>query len=403
MKKRLLFLMMSACILCAVSLDYISKEEPPEPETVQSEQAISEQTVIDNRQVETSDIVEPETVFTEYEYAYSCLDEERQTVYRELYSILTDFAKDMPVSSTDPELIEDVFQCVLNDHPEIFYVQGYNYTTYVYNDVIGRLTITGIYTMTPEEAAVCRDAIDLYVEECLAGIPQEASDYDKVKYVYEYLISRTEYNQYAPDNQNICSVFLNGESVCQGYAKATQYILNKAGVFCTLVIGSVSEGEGHAWNLVQMDGNYYYVDTTWGDASYQTEEGSADIWETNLPDINYDYLGVTTEQLQRTHTLNNVVPLPFCISMECNYYVKEGTYLNSCDEESIRNIFEKAADSGQEYITLKCSDTDIYRGVKRILLDEQKIFQYLNQSDGSVAYSDNDEQLSLSFWLWDEY
>lgn len=419
MKKRLLFLMLSACILCAVSLSYISKDneislentedaiitdviETPEPQSSDLGQDVPEDS--EDEQFEVSEDLEVENLPTgyEYEYAYSCLSEEEQKVYREIYKILMDFGEDMPLSTTDPEMLPDIFQCVLNDHPEIFYVQGYTYTTYMRNDVVERLSITGTYTMTPEDADFCREGIDLYVEECLAGIPEDASDYEKVKYVYEYLISRTEYNQYAPENQNICSVFLNGESVCQGYAKATQYILNKAGVFCTLVIGSVSEGEGHAWNLVQMDGNYYYVDTTWGDASYQTEEGNEDVWESDLPDINYDYLGVTTEQLQRTHTLNNVVPLPFCVSMDCNYYVKESTYLTSCDESVISNIFERALASGKENITLKCSDTDVYNEVKKILLDEQKIFQYLHKSDGSVAYSDNDEQLSLSFWLWDE-
>ena len=78
------------------------------------------------------------------------------------------------------------------------------------------------------------------------------------------------------------------------------------------------------------------------------------------------------------------------------------TVLDSCDEESIKNIFDNAASDNDEYITLKCSDVDVYAEVKRLLLDEQKIFSYLHQTDGSVAYSDNDEQLSLSFWLWDE-
>lgn len=415
MKKRLLFLMLSACVLCAVSLNYISKDDEiaknsteetiitdviePQKQAVLLEEPTgeAEETKV-VQEVAQETIQEPDV----FEYAYSCLDDEDKKVYREIYNILINFGEDMPLSITNPDQISDIFQSVLNDHPEIFYVEGYTYTTYMRGDVIERLTITGTYTMTPEEADFCKEGIDIYVTECLAGISEEASDYEKVKYIYEYLISRTEYNQHSPENQNICSVFLNGESVCQGYAKATQYLLNKAGVFCTLVIGSVSGGEGHAWNLVQMDGNYYYVDTTWGDASYQIEEGVEDAWESNLPDINYDYLGVTTEQLQRTHTFNNVVPLPFCISVDCNYYVKEGTYLNSFDEESISSIFEKALSQNKEYITLKCSDDIIYGEVKKVLLDEQKIFQYLHKTDGFVAYSDNDEQLSLSFWLWDE-
>ena len=110
--------------------------------------------------------------------------------------------------------------------------------------------------------------------EWLRGIEEAASEYDKVKAVYEAVIFSTNYDLSAADNQNIASVFLGGASVCQGYAKATQYLLNHLGVMCTLVQGTVDTGEAHAWNLVQVDGDYYYVDTTWGDASYRMENGS---------------------------------------------------------------------------------------------------------------------------------
>ena len=429
MKKRLLFLMFSACILCAVSLKFLSNEEERQrlfsdaevtsireidlvEEASQDADDFSEQikdlekeTTVGNvaGEAEHTESANEEYVagqaVPEFAYAYHCLNEKEKDVYEEIYHILITFGEDKPLSITEAERIGEIFQCVLNDHPEIFYVQGYTYTTYTRGDEVVRLTLSGTYTMTPEEAAMCREGIDAYVSECLAGLSAEASDYEKVKYVYEYLIDHTEYQQDSLENQNICSVFLNGKSVCQGYAKATQYLLNEAGVFSTLVIGSVSQGEGHAWNLVQMDGNYYYVDTTWGDASYQLEEKTDDAWEQSSPDINYDYLGVTTEQLKRTHNLNNVVPLPFCVSMDCNYYVKEGTYLTSGDEETLKQLFETKFVQNKGYITLKCMDDTVYHAVRKILIEEQKIFAYLHQTDGTVAYSDNQEQLSLSFWL----
>ncbi len=422
MKKRLLFLMLSACIFCAASLRYLSKEEeqhslkhtvntdePAELSAMvapsvltENSETVGEADVEEATQTEEETVTEQAFETEEFSYCYQCLEEEEQVVYREIYGILTTFGEEQPLSLTDPERIGDIFQCVLNDHPEIFYVQGYTYTSYTKGGEIVRLTLSGTYTMTPEVAAFCKQGIEAYAAECLAGLSPEATEYEKVKYVYEYLIEHTEYLQDSPENQNICSVFLNGKSVCQGYAKATQYLLNRAGIFCTLVIGSVSEGEGHAWNLVRMDGNYYYVDTTWGDASYQMEEGVEDTWEEKLPDINYDYLGVTTEQLLRTHSLNHVVPLPFCVSTDCNYYIKEGTYVTVCEEEELRQIFEEKFDQNKGYITLKCADENVYGEVKQLLLEEQKIFSFLQRLDGTVAYSANEEQLSLSFWLWEE-
>ncbi len=61
--------------------------------------------------------------------------------------------------------------------------------------------------------------------------------------------------------------FLNKKTVCQGYANATQYLLTLLGIPAVVVTGT-AEGDTHAWNLVQLDGAYYFMDTTWGNSSY---------------------------------------------------------------------------------------------------------------------------------------
>ncbi|MDE7199428.1 MAG: hypothetical protein K2O15_11165, partial [Lachnospiraceae bacterium] len=287
---------------------------------------------------------------------------------------------------------------VLNDHPEIFYVEGYSYTEYTLGDILKKITFTGSYRFGPEEVAEKQEQIDDYVNRCLAGMPEDADEYEKVKYVYEYLIHHTDYDAAAKDSQNICSVFLERKSVCQGYAKATQYLLNRAGVFATLVLGQVVGGEGHAWNLVRIDGEYYYVDTTWGDASYQAVGGS-DYPIEKIPTINYDYLGVTTEQMEQTHTPDNVVDLPLCTAIEANYYVREGVYFTEWDEEKIEKIFADSYERGEAYVTLKCEGPAVYQKMRETLIGQQGIFRYLNAPDKAVSYVENEKQYSLSFWL----
>lgn len=201
------------------------------------------------------------------------------------------------------------------------------------------------------------------------------------------------------DSQNICSVFLDGRSVCQGYAKATQYLLQKAGIYATLVLGSVSSGEGHAWNLIRIDGEWYYLDTTWGDASYQAVGGETSYPEEHMPKINYDYLCVTTEQLGKTHTIDNVVGLPECTSMDANYYVREGLYFSEVDEERLMRIFQDGYEKGDAYITFKCESENIYREMQERLIGKQEIFRYLDCPEGIVSYTDDEQQYSMSFWL----
>lgn len=332
-------------------------------------------------------------------YAYQQLSEAERKVYIEILWSLLEFQENVTLSTMDQEEISRIFQCVLNDHPEIFYVEGYTYTKYTLGDVLKKITLTGTYRDGREEIAEKQARIDDYVNRCLAGLPAGADEYETVKYIYEYLIGHTEYDADAEDSQNICSVFLDGRSVCQGYAKATQYLLQKAGICATLVLGNVSSGEGHAWNLVRIDEEWYYLDTTWGDASYQAVGGAVSYPEEKMPKINYDYLCVTTSQLSKTHSIDNVVELPVCTSTEANYYVREGLYFSTVDEEQLTRIFQDGYENGDAYITFKCESEEIYREMQERLIDNQEIFRYLDCPEGVVSYTDDEQQYSMSFWL----
>ncbi len=332
-------------------------------------------------------------------YAYQMLSEKEQAVYIEILWALLEFQDNVKLSTVDSEEIAYVFQCVLNDHPEIFYVDGYTYTQYAVGDMLKKITFTGNYKIDRDEIVKRQAQIDEYVDRCLSGLSADADEYETVKYVYEYLIDHTEYDASVEDNQNICSVFLDGRSVCQGYAKATQYLLKQSGIRSTLVLGNVSGGEGHAWNMVQIDGEWYFVDTTWGDASYQAVGGQDSYPKKAMPTINYDYLCVTTKQLCTTHVIENIVELPECTSMENNYYVREGLYLTTLDKEQLERIFQNGYEKGSAYITLKCSSEQLYKQLQEMLITEQNIFYYLDCPDGVVSYTDSEEQYSMSFWL----
>lgn len=331
-------------------------------------------------------------------YAFSTLPVTEQNLYVEMLYALTGYIEEMEMSTTDTEMIDRVFQCVMLDHPEIFYADGYSFVKYTLGEEVKKITFSGTYTLSQEERVYKEAVMEETISRILSGIASDASDYEKVKYVYEWMINHTEYNREAVDNQNICSVFLNGQSVCQGYAKATQILLQRMGIPATLVTGTVDNGEGHAWNLVRIDNEYYYVDTTWGDASYLFQSGE-EAGDKQLPEINYDYLCITTRQLERTHSIEHLTPLPECRATEANYYVREGAWFDEMDWEQLRLLTERYYEEGRETMTLKCADERVYQEMLDKLLEEQQIFAYLQPEEDSILYTDSPGQLSITFWL----
>ncbi|MDO4474882.1 MAG: transglutaminase domain-containing protein [Eubacteriales bacterium] len=94
----------------------------------------------------------------------------------------------------------------------------------------------------------------------------EASEYEKVKAVYDYMCSNVDYD-YSGDNSDrtrfsAYGAMINNRCVCQGYALAVYRLLLTLGVDCRLISGTGC-GEAHAWNIVKIGGSYYNVDATW--------------------------------------------------------------------------------------------------------------------------------------------
>lgn len=335
-------------------------------------------------------------------YGWERLDEKDRVWYREMEQILGDMASDGKLTcedlktEPDAERIDRVFQKVLQDHPEFFFVDGYSYNTYTRDGEMIAVTFSGSYNVSFETAVQRKQQIEEAVQEILKNAPVQ-DDYAKIRYIYETIIRSTDYSLEAADNQNLYSVLVGGQSVCQGYAKATQYLLNRLDVECTIVQGMVQK-ERHGWNLVKADGDYYYVDTTWGDASYQSGEGTQEISQ----EINYDYLCVTSEELFVTHCPDENQDLPDCTAVRNNYYVREGLFFETADFTAVKELFRKAVPENSYYVTLKCANRDCCEDLLCNLITEGNVFRYYPENSGSVVYVQNENQFTLTFWMTNE-
>lgn len=346
------------------------------------------------------------------EYAYSKLSDDEKSIYKEIYSVINDLGSEVLLSTLDTDMIDKCFKAVLVDHPEIFYVTGYSLNKFMRGDTLKKITFSGTYTMSKEDVEKKNETVDSYVANALAGISQNASDYEKVKYVYEYLVDNNTYDMESTDNQNILSVCENGVTVCQGYTKMAELLLNKLGVFCTLVNGvaansSFAEADGtiheidgsdwgsHVWNIVCVDGKFYNVDVTWGDSSFLFH--NQDNEYIKGPEINYDYLLVPDSMIASTHSANPVVQMPSCNSMDANYYVMEGLFFTSVDKDKLSDVFSNGYAKGDEFVTIKCENATIYDDIRNYLFKDEGVFNYL--ASNNVRYIEYPDRFALSVYL----
>ncbi len=287
-------------------------------------------------------------------YYYSLLtDPSEQQAYHVIVQGLEAQDEEIELELTDADRVNVLFDMVLRDYPEYFWCDGSGMTT-VYTGLASRTVLVPGYCYAYEERTRMQQEINEAAAQCLAGISADATDYRKIQHVYQWIVDTVDYDAAASDNQNIYSVFAGKRSVCAGYSKATQYLLERLGVFCTYVTGSAGGNTRHAWNLVRIGEDYYYVDTTWGDPVFQTEEGDAQDY------ISYDYLNCDDTQLFMTHTLDPDFPMPACTHMDYNYYVINDMYYTTYDPDELLQKMNENIREGVNPTVFKFADRNLY-------------------------------------------
>lgn len=225
---------------------------------------------------------------------YAMLNETGQALYRQIYAnaqALTErFA---PTQRVTRSALKNVFMAVYNDHPELFWLETGYVCKYLQNGECVEIQLA--YNDTAKDLATASGRFQQTVENILSQASGLADDYAKEQYVHNALMNLVEYNLRAPMNQSAYSALVNGQTVCAGYARAFQYLLQQLGIPCYYCTGYA--GENHAWNIVKLGEDYYNVDVTWDDTQPPT----------------YDYFNKTDRDYDRTHMRQDLsVYLPAC-------------------------------------------------------------------------------------------
>lgn len=327
------------------------------------------------------EVTTADTVF-ENRFYYGSLPEEEQLIYREIYQGIIELQEKIIVHGDSPYVVNDIMSLIMNDSPELFWIDGSAQAT-TYDDPSFTEAYTVIepnYLYAQDEKELKEAEIEKVVTEILNSIPADFGEYEKMKCVYEYLLDSITYVEGAPDSQNIYSSLVLKESVCAGYAKANQILLNRLGFFCTYVTGDATNEDGissHAWNIVKCNGNYYYTDVTWADPA--ESEGHSDFVSSTI----YDYLCCSAYELEDTHELDEGYDYPECISEDLNYYRVNQMYYETLDGEQLLDKMKASIDNKEVCVTFKF-DKGIYEDGKNIIQNElaEKAAKYLCSTYG---------------------
>ena len=139
------------------------------------------------------------------------------------------------------------------------------YTIYIYPD----------YYTTKEQELQVTEKID----EIISGSDASLSDYQKVRFVYDYIKDRVQFDEIHKNNSNhhikstSFGALIYGQAVCQGYAVLMYRMLREIGINSRVITGMADDGTKtfHAWNIACIDGVYYNIDITWDDQNESEE------------------------------------------------------------------------------------------------------------------------------------
>lgn len=132
------------------------------------------------------------------------------------------------------------------------------------------------------------EILDQKVKEVLESLNLDGkSDYEKIKAIYTYICENVEYSEEVlSSNINLCSppdeiavywsaygALVLGSATCQGFSSIVYRMMLEAGIDCRLIAGDVGAGVGHGWNIVELDGIYYYLEPTDDSGNFHGGDG----------------------------------------------------------------------------------------------------------------------------------
>jgi hypothetical protein len=139
------------------------------------------------------------------------------------------------------------------------------------------------YKTTSEEEQL----LDKKIKSVLKALElEEASDYEKVKAIHDYIINRVSYDTKL-EKSSAYNALNEKSAVCEGYSTLAYRMFLEAGLESRIISGT-GDGVPHAWNIVKVKGKWYNIDLTWDDP----------VTSSGKPMLVYDYFLKSTKDFK---------------------------------------------------------------------------------------------------------
>ena len=341
------------------------------------------------------------------EYFLDYLTEKEQTVYHQIYKGVHDFEETIKIENNvlKQDDVGDFIVLFTVSNPYLNYIGG-SYTI----SLNKKGYVTGVnvqYSRTKEQAREERKELNKKIDSILEGIKKDMSQYEKVKYLHDYIITNCTYDDQSEQPYSAYGCLVQGRCVCEGYAKAMLALCDRAGINAIPVIGQAGEtgnGQGHIWNKIMIDDKWYDFDVTWDDP----------VGDMGSEYIRYDYFGIDDDEFEKNHTPDNnkFMHYPDARSEDADYFVVNDVLCNDgrIADETMKKAIEIAVKNGDGLARIKCTDKDAYIHALQKLFDTDedgdtpRMFSLLNEAlskkkdDPVMKYSmiQNDETYTIT-------
>lgn len=211
-------------------------------------------------------------IYLSDDYVYNQLDNSEKQAYDYIFNLIKNgkFKNRIKNEDLGCEAYDDCYELLTTVHDALIVEQPdlINYSNFMgkfYNDEIDLQFFNAMPFKFISEIGMLR------IERMLDDIKRatkDMSDTEKVLYVYEWIGDHATYDRdfmLSSKNQSIYNMFIKKNAVCAGFGKAAAVIFQNIGIEAHGVTGFMDPADpiGHMWDIVKIDGKYYYFDSTW--------------------------------------------------------------------------------------------------------------------------------------------